>query len=450
MRSLNFTSVLVGFLLVTIVACSPSSFISKEAKNNLLHSTELEHAHVGIAIYDASAHKSIYNYQSNKYFIPASNTKLFSCYAAMKYLGDSLPGIYYTENDTAVYLMPSGDPTLLHQDFLNQPVINFLKSSHKKIYISARNWKENALGYGWSWDDYNSDYMAERSPLPVYGNVIKWVQERDSTQKNDGGQFNNPVSIYSLPEVNWKVRFNPESNNPSFYVKRNREENEFVITEGKELKKVQDVPFFTNTLQSAIELLADTIGREIFIAEPPQGNKTPLKLIRSQPLDSFLIPMMHRSDNFFAEQSLLMVSQQLLGFMSTSRIIDSLIKTDLNALPQKPRWVDGSGLSRYNLFTPDDFVWLLNKMKDEFGMDRLKKILATGGTGTLSNFFKEDSGFLYAKTGTLSGQVALSGFLYTKKNKLVIFSLLVGNHNAPAVAIRRQTEAFIHAIRDRY
>jgi D-alanyl-D-alanine carboxypeptidase/D-alanyl-D-alanine-endopeptidase (penicillin-binding protein 4) len=432
------------------MGCSPSAFISKQAKNNLLHSSELENAHVGISIYDATANKSIYQYQSNKYFVPASNTKLFSCYAALKHLGDSLPGIYYKENDTAVFIIPAGDPTLLHKDFTQQPVIKFLQSTNKKIYITDQNWKENALGFGWSWDDYNSDYMAERSPLPVYGNVVKWVQERDTTQKNEGGQFNNPVSIYSIPEINWRVRFNPDSASPAFFVKRNRDDNVFVISEGKEVKKEQDVPFVTNGLSSAVELMKDTIGKEVGILHGTEIKLDNLTPIYSQPLDSFLKPMMYRSDNFFAEQALLMVSQQLLHAMSTSRLIDSLLKTDLKALPQKPRWVDGSGLSRYNLFTPDDIVWLLNKMKDEFGVERLKKILPTGGTGTLTNYFQTEAGLIFGKTGTLSGQVALSGILYTRNNRLLIFSLLVNNHNGSVVAIRRQTEAFIRALRDHY
>jgi D-alanyl-D-alanine carboxypeptidase/D-alanyl-D-alanine-endopeptidase (penicillin-binding protein 4) len=73
--------------------------------------------------------------------------------------------------------------------------------------------------------------------------------------------------------------------------------------------------------------------------------------------------MMHESDNLFAEQSLLMVSNEVLGVMDDVKIIDTLLKTDFADLPQKPRWVDGSGLSRYNLFTPKDFVVILHKMQ---------------------------------------------------------------------------------------
>jgi len=157
---------------------------------------------------------------------------------------------------------------------------------------------------------------------------------------------------------------------------------------------------------------------------------------------------MYHSDNFFAEQTLLMVSNELLGRMNDADVIDTLLKTDLKGLPQRPYWVDGSGLSRNDLFTPRDFVWLLNKMKDEFGLARLKGILPTGGKGTLSSYYKKDSGFIFAKTGSLSGVVALSGFLITKKDRLLIFSILINNNGYPSV--RRKMESFLEGIREKY
>ncbi|HPG12484.1 MAG TPA: D-alanyl-D-alanine carboxypeptidase, partial [Chitinophagaceae bacterium] len=106
--------------------------------------------------------------------------------------------------------------------------------------------------------------------------------------------------------------------------------------------------------------------------------------------------------------------------------------------------------SRYNLFTPQDIVFILNKMNNEFGMDRIKEILPTGGEGTISNYYKTDSGYIYGKTGTLSGVVSFSGFLYTRKGKLLIFSTLVNNHNNSATEIRKAIEKFLQGIRNRY
>ena len=80
---------------------------------------------------------------------------------------------------------------------------------------------------------------------------------------------------------------------------------------------------------------------------------------------------------------------------------------------------------------------ILNKMKNEFGMERIKVIFPTGGEGTISSYYKADSGYIYGKTGTLSGVVAFSGFLYTKKGKLLIFSTLVNNHQASAYRCKK-------------
>jgi D-alanyl-D-alanine carboxypeptidase/D-alanyl-D-alanine-endopeptidase (penicillin-binding protein 4) len=433
---------LPSFLIVVFLlqACSTPNFISQSTKLDLLLQPDLQSAQVGICVFDETANNYLLNYQSDKYFVPASNTKLFSLFAGMKYLGDSLNGIRYIERDTDILIIPTGDPTLLHPDYSTQPVIDFLKWKKRNIYIAGASWREQALGAGWSWDDYNDDYMVERSPMPVYGNVIRWAQ----TQQADSSFIS-----YSVPDVNWKVNFNLDTVSKKFFVKRKLAENIYEITQGTEKYKTQDVPFVTNVLESAVELLKDTIGTKVYSNYLPLTNyRLSLALIHSRPADSLFKPMMYRSDNFFAEQTLLMASNEHLGYMNDEKIIDTLLKTDLKDLPQKPVWVDGSGLSRYNLFTPQDFVFLLKKMKNDFGLERMKRILPTGGTGTLGSRFKQDSGFLYAKTGSLSGVVALSGYLITQKNHLVIFSVLVNNHAGSASNIRNATAKFIDAIRN--
>ncbi len=428
-----------GFLLIT--SCSIEKQIAKSATTDVLKAKALETAHVGISIFDPSANKYLYNYQGDKYFVPASNTKLPTCYAAMKYLGDSLIGAWVKESDTSVLVIPTGDPTLLHPDFKTNPVINYLQQQKKNIYITNRNWDDDGLGSGWSWNDYNEYYMTERSPMPVYGNIIKWIQEVEDSTK--------PPVIYSEPEVNWTVNFAADEKNKRFEAVRDIGSNNVTLHEGKEKKIEQSVPFYTNGMQSTIDLLEEPVGKKVYLSTDlyTKNGFTP---IHSQATDSLLKPMMHRSDNFFAEQSLLMVSNARLGIMNDAKIIDTILKTDFKDLPQKPRWVDGSGLSRYNLFTPQDFVSILNKMKNEFGMERIKVILATGGEGTISSYYKNSNGYIFGKTGTLSGVVAFSGFLYTKKGKLLIFSTLVNNHQASATDVRRAVEKFLEGIRNTY
>ncbi|NCU02363.1 MAG: hypothetical protein GXC73_00105 [Chitinophagaceae bacterium] len=436
----------IGFLIVSVFLFSCTT--QKQARvsplqKQLINDSALTNAFVGIAVYDTESGTYLHQYNSNKYFVPASNVKLPSLYAGMKYLGTKLPGLQYKEEGDTLYIQATGDPTLLHEDYKTQPVVDFLKQQTKPIVINTSNWKAEALGYGWAWDDYLGYYMTERSPLPVYGNYIKWMQQR-SVEERDGAK-DTASMVFTEPEVNWDVQFKT-GKSTAFDVNRPRTENKYTIAEGREMSKTIEVPFVTNGLQSALELLKDTVHQTI---TEESFRITNPEVIYSQPVDSMFKPLMYRSDNFFAEQTLMMVSNQLFGEMDEQKLIAYLLQNDLRGFPQKPKWVDGSGLSRYNLFTPEDFVWLLLKMKDEFGLERLKTILPTGNTGTLRNYYVDEAGFIFAKTGSLTGHLALSGFLITAKNKLLVFSVIVNNHNTSAASVRRAVEKFLKEVRSR-
>ncbi|HXB90712.1 MAG TPA: D-alanyl-D-alanine carboxypeptidase [Puia sp.] len=489
----QYTGFTLLFLCCWWQACSPAHSIGAYTEKEFLRLPGLGSAQVGISLYDPTTAAYIYNYQGDKYFIPASNTKLFSLYAGLKYLGDSLVGMRYKITDTALLVIPSGDPTFLHPSFSSQPAFDVMKRVGKDIRLADDNWQDNAFGRGWAWDDYNDDYAAERSPFPIYGNMIRWVQE-GNVGGMQGDPFRSTVSVYSVPDIDWPVRFTTDTSQKTFFVHRKEKDNVFDITEGKEKFRQQYTPFITNGLTSATLLLKDTVGRAAAITHlkintvingvvipgsliidgaiathdqlrpDKAGQPIPVRpdawglidslhlpgwgIVHSRPVDSLFRPMMYNSDNFFAEQTLLMVSNERLGFMKDSRIIDILLKSDLKDLPQPPNWVDGCGLSRNDWFSPRDFVWILDRLKTEFGLDRMKRILPTGGTGTLANYYRQDSGYIFAKTGSLSGVVALSGYLITKKDHLYIFSILVNNYTGNGTALRKEIEKWIHRVRD--
>jgi D-alanyl-D-alanine carboxypeptidase/D-alanyl-D-alanine-endopeptidase (penicillin-binding protein 4) len=225
-----------------------------------------------------------------------------------------------------------------------------------------------------------------------------------------------------------------------FNVTRNYGSNSFFfdIIPGK--KDSEEITFNTNpTINPISAILGDTLAKFI----DKTSYKSMVKKIYSQPTDSLLKPMMHNSDNFFAEQSLLMVSNEKLGYMSDEKIIDTLLKTDLKSLPQKPKWVDGSGLSRYNLFTPQDFVFILNKIKNEFDWQRVKTIFPAGNEGTLKGFYQKYSDKIFAKTGSLSNNISLSGFLTTNAGKELIFSIIINNHQTTSNIAKVSIEKYL-------
>ncbi len=420
------------------ISCSSTKSISRQADKLLISDTAISKGFIGISVFDPSGNTYLYNYNADKYFVPASNTKLFTLYAGMKYLGDSLVGLRAYNNDGNLYIFSTGDPTFLHKDFSDQPAFNYLQNCNaSNITVVDSVWRDEAWGNGWAWNDYNDDYMTERSSLPIFGNII----ELSGT----------PANLHLSPPFHFSYEY--EGWRKLSSVHRNIGDNTFRFKFNADSGKTFYVPFATLKGETNKKMLGDTLHKVI----NPQDDFVPVMagdervvIIHSQPSDSLFKPMMHRSDNFFAEQTLLMASNEFLGYMNDEAIIDTLLKTYLKDIPQKPKWVDGSGLSRYNLFTPQDFIYILNKMKNEFGMERMKTILATGGEGTLKNYFLTDAGFIYAKTGTLSNNCALSGYIITKKNKFLLFSIIANNYQTGATPVRRAVEKFMKYVRIAY
>ena len=449
-----------GYLLSLVVflfwmsSCSSTKLSKSVSRIPLADDSLLLNAHTGILVFDPASGKKIFSHQEAKYFVPASNTKIVTCYVAMKYLGDSLKGLTWVDADTAIIIFPTGDPTFLHPDFIGQQVVNFLKTQQKPIYLSSGTWDSKPYGKGWNWDDYADDYMPERSAFPVYGNVIRWHQaiskkENPQTTSDTIDRF-----IYSDPEINWPVEFGKPNSQGSFNVSRDQFSNSYTINEGGIKEIYSDVPFITNGDATALELLKDTVHREIKIL--PEAQKTynttgrVVHSINSVHVDSMLKSMMYNSDNFFAEQSLLMVSQQQSGKMNETELIRRTLSSDLSGFPQPPSWVDGSGLSRFNLFSPEDMVWILNKMKNEFGVARINSVFPTAGIGTLKLYSPALKNKLFAKTGSLTGVTALSGYLNTASGKTLIFSFLINNHRQSAAAIRKKIDEFLVDLYNKY
>jgi D-alanyl-D-alanine carboxypeptidase/D-alanyl-D-alanine-endopeptidase (penicillin-binding protein 4) len=434
------------FIIVALTSCSLSKNISRQTYQLLISDSTLKTGHVGISIYEPSTNSFWYNYNADKYFIPASNTKLFTLYAGMKYLGDSIIGLKYFERNDTIFVLPTADPTLLHPDFSNQPVIDFLKKEQQVISIIEPDEKIIKFGSGWAWDDYNDSYMAERNALPIFGNLVRFHWELKNDSIGNGNLKVQPeITGYKLT-----TRIDTSENPPSSII-REVDANDFLVSiNKKDLLKTVEVPFETKGIQTATLFLKNNYNNSINSRKNIVAKNRILKSIKTQPTDSLFKIMMHRSDNLYAEQTLIMVSNQRLGFMSDEEIIDTILNTDLKNIPQKPRWVDGSGLSRYTLFTPLDFVYIINKIQTEFGTKRLKTILPTGGEGTLKKYFNTDSGFIYAKTGSLSNNFALSGLITTKKNKQLVFSIIVNNYKGSYTSVKKTIEMYLKTIRNKY
>jgi D-alanyl-D-alanine carboxypeptidase/D-alanyl-D-alanine-endopeptidase (penicillin-binding protein 4) len=123
----------------------------------------------------------------------------------------------------------------------------------------------------------------------------------------------------------------------------------------------------------------------------------------------------------------------------------------LNDLKDEPEWVDGSGLSRYNLFTPRSVVQVWDKIYRLVPRERLLPLLATGGkNGTVRNWYKADKPYIFGKTGSLSNNHCLSGYLVTKSGRTLIFSFMNSNFTATTTEIRKNMQEILNRIYENY
>ena len=112
-------------------------------------------------------------------------------------------------------------------------------------------------------------------------------------------------------------------------------------------------------------------------------------------------------------------------------------------LDSEPRLVDGSGMSRANVASPQSVARLLDGMRDQTGFEAFYSSLPVAGRdGTLDDRMRHGAaaGNCRAKTGSLIGVSALSGYCTTRGGRTVVFSILmngVGNiHSARAIQDR--------------
>ena len=129
-----------------------------------------------------------------------------------------------------------------------------------------------------------------------------------------------------------------------------------------------------------------------------------------------------------------------------------MLQNHLKDLEHQPRWVDGSGLSRYNLFTPRSFVQILQKLHNEVPEKRLFGIFPTWGPDSTVETWEDPTTepFLFAKSGSVGNNYNLSGYLKTKSGKLLIFSFMNNHFRIPSSEIRETMYTTLKNIYENY
>lgn len=427
MGRLKFNSwckVLTSICIIVLSSCKSISY-PKFLHANLTAFGHKNSAHfTGVMVVDPEASDTLVKYHHNNYFVPASTAKIFTLYAALQLLPPKIPALRYRLSTDTLFIKGTGDPSFLNPNIADSTALNFLKKFNT-IGLLQNNYEGDKFMPGWAWEDYQYYFSPELNPLPLFGNVVEIYQ--DDSLIVHPKYFRNDTAI--------------EDGRPL----RLENSNTFFVSGG--LRDTIQVPYITSE-DLTISLLKNVLDRDVFKAE---SDFTPSQTLFGMETDSILKQMLWESDNFVAEQLMLVASSTLSDTLSFTKARNHIFKTTLEGLPQEPRWVDGSGLSRYNLFTPESMVFVLDKLRKQLPEKRLFSLFpAWNANGTQKKPKKEENHFIFAKSGSMGNVYNLCGYLQTKKGNTLIFGFMNNNFRNPSREIRMYMYKVLHQIHEKY
>lgn len=429
---------LVTLTLASLTSCTTHRIRQSVNKSELFSQSGF----TGFMLYDPDKGKTLHAVNEHIYFIPASNTKLFTFYASYKLLGEHVNALNILEKGDSLIFWGTGDPSLLHPDLKATQALEILKNTDKKLFHANNYHQVTPNGPGWSWNWYNYYYGAERSALPIYGNIVRFSKASNSpTLEIYPSYFKR--NMIPVPEVvgNQIVReqYRNLFSQPLYF--------------GAPTTLETDKPYITSE-PLMLRLLEDTLHRNI-ISIPYDVIKghTPVK-VQGMEMKPIYKQMMEDSDNFLAEQLMLLVSDKLFDSLNMQAAISYAKKELLGDLLDEPQWFDGSGLSSNNKFTPRSIIQLLEKIRRDVPENEIYDFFPAGGSkGTIRSWYKADEGsspYIYAKTGTLSNSICLSGYLLTKKGKTLYFSFLHNNYSVHSDELKKEMEKILYFVHSEY
>ena len=431
---------------------------------------------LGIEIVSLETGKRLSSTSSERLFSVASNNKIVTTAAALHFLGPSytfrtevlLDGKPDREGSLSGRLVVkgTGDPNISGRFFDGDPlapmrlVAGKLKKSGLKrlvgpivaddtffdrVYLHP-NWKESNLAY---W------YSAETSALSFNDNRIDitLVPQEDGEPPQ---VILSPPTSYVTIENSCRTTSNPKGPGPSFSRKPG---SNIISIRGSCFKKAgstthsvtvhEPALYFATALREELVREGIEIVGEVRTIESgeslPHG---PPAVILTSNLAETIYVSNKRSQNFYAEQILKLLGRLRRGegsFQAGAKVVEEFL--NYVGIPRGTySYVDGSGLSPNNRFSPSQIASVLEFMHSHrYGQTFLDSLAIGGVDGTLRRRWKKSplKGNVVAKTGSIEGAHALSGYLRNKNGERFAFSILYNRSTGKSLPIRQLEEEIL-------
>jgi D-alanyl-D-alanine carboxypeptidase/D-alanyl-D-alanine-endopeptidase (penicillin-binding protein 4) len=423
------------------------------------------HASVGCRVLALPGGEVLYERTPDLSLTPASNMKLLTSSTALAVLGPDYT--YITRvfasapvKDGAVrgdlILQGGGDP-VLERAHLNELAAAVKRTGVKKItgdlIVDDQRYVPERLGDGWAWDDESYYYQAQISALSVDRNVATL----DILPAKKPGD---PAEVQIHPLADWftllqRPTTGAAGSGRSVDWVRERARNALRVTGsiavdaeplmGRQVTMEEPQRFAGALFRLELGHAGVKVKGEVTEGAVP-SSAVMLAERKSPPLREIVKLFNKPSDNLVGELLLREIGLKAKGkgdAASGGEAVRSRLESlglDVGGL----RVNDGSGLGRRNLVTARLISEMLRASEREPWADIWRESLPVSARdGTLRSRMKGTAaeGRISAKTGTLGGVSALSGFVTTVEGRRLVFSLIENNFPASLAAKAIEDEA---------
>jgi len=422
--------------------------VLKETIDAFLPDSLFPPASVGIKIVSLTRGETLYELNPLHLFTPASNQKLLTSAAALAMLGPEHEFVTEVFVDSLlesrIVVRGGGDPLMATADI--DSIARFLapilsRSRQWNLFADISCFDSLVWGKGWMWDDEpNADAM-HISPLSVNGNCI-------GLRFTSGSMPGEGVTVEMIPKTTFATIDNqavtvPKSADDSLMIQRTWNGTNRIAIGGtlalndtiEEQVSIRNPDAYFLTLLAerlrSYGISASVEGRNAV----EQGRTAALRFSRN--LAAVAAFMNKESDNLSAENVLRILGSVRHGSPGTAEKGLHVVREFLSSKgidTSRVVLVDGSGVSRYNLISPEVITQLLAALyADRNSFSTFYNSLAVAGRdGTLEKRMRGSAaaGVIHAKTGSLAGVSSVSGYAETADGEMLAFSIMMQNFPA--------------------
>ncbi len=415
----------------------------------------------------------LYSLNAGRWMMPASNMKIVTLAAAAETLGwdyrfrttlEALGSITNGVLHGDLIVRGNGDPTIgsrndraegVFQEWIAALGAAGVSAIEGRIVGDDQSFDEEGLGAGWAWDYLQYRYAAPVGALEINENSASLDVLPGSWQGAPAVLRLAPGSGLTL--LNRAITGPPGSQDVIEYRRRiDRPELEVIGSVPADagptryfVAVVNPTLYFVRSLKDALAAAGVTVSGEAvdfddISAGLPVLPPTPPRVLastESPPLREMAAVLMKVSQNLYAETLLkaLGASRGGLGTAEGGRLAVRRVLSGWGVPEDAYTMYDGSGLSRYNYVTAALLTTILERLHRD--PRHREPFLATlpiaGKDGTLASRLERTraDGNALAKTGSIANVRALSGFVRTRDDEVLAFSILANDFAIPAATV---------------